>query len=56
VNNKAEQQTVSLENVRPHLGKVKALKSLLNGSITRLTDNPAVEVEGWTAGIYQTVE
>lgn len=56
VNNKAEQQTVSLENVRPHLGKAKALKSLLNGSITRLTDKPAIEVEGWTAGIYQTVE
>lgn len=56
VNNRAEQQTVSLANVRPRLGKAKALKNLLNGSITRLIEDPAVDVEGWTAGIYVMVE
>ncbi len=56
VNNKAEQQTISLAQVRPRLGNARAIKNLLTGSITRLIDDPAVEVEGWTAGIFEPVK
>ena len=56
VNNKGEQQSISLANVRPRLGKAKSLKNLFNGALTRLTETPAVEVEGWTACVYEVVE